>query len=320
MKQKKVVRPIIIHTHLLQKFMSHEKDYANLLALYSFYIYHAQTQKTNQVFATDEFTRRGMNWAIDRVKRVKKILKEMKVIEVIQKDKYYYIRLFFIYTKKKIDEIFAKEETDAPKVTEQKENSTPSKSALESEKSVVESPKERVKFVFETMLVQSRIDQKRIDRTRKAISQIEGIAKYQFSQVALARWVAYLEQREIGYNKGNLKHWIEKLNGRTTIEQIEAVHKAREKRWKDIYLSSIEDSEYHRFLGKSLMMDKECDTLLDIDKQGGRFVYQFKNAKLQIDEPPSELFKRCGYEKSEVKTAPIAQSVKDKIMGCINRM
>ena len=93
MEQKNLVRPIIIHTHLLQKFMRYGKEYANLLALYSFYLYHAQQQNTNQPLATDEFTKRGMNWAIDRVKRVKKILKEMKVIEVIQKQQYSYIHL-----------------------------------------------------------------------------------------------------------------------------------------------------------------------------------------------------------------------------------
>ena len=101
---------IVIHPHLLQRFLKHGKDYANLLALYSFYLYHAQLQKTNQPLATDDFTRKGMNWAIDRVKKTKKILKEMKLIEVIQNRKYYYVHLFFIYTKKKIDEILGKGE------------------------------------------------------------------------------------------------------------------------------------------------------------------------------------------------------------------
>ena len=81
MEHQEIENPIIIHSHLLQKFIRHDKDFANLLALYSFYIYHAQLQKTNQPLATDEFTKRGMNWAIDRVKKTKRILKEMKVIE-----------------------------------------------------------------------------------------------------------------------------------------------------------------------------------------------------------------------------------------------
>ena len=105
MELEPIENPIIIHPHLLQRFLKHGKDYANLLALYSFYLYHAQLQKTNQPLVTDEFTRKGMNWASDRVKRIKKILKEMKLIEVVQKRKYYYVHLFFIYTKKRIGEI-----------------------------------------------------------------------------------------------------------------------------------------------------------------------------------------------------------------------
>ena len=100
MELQPVENAIVIHPHLLQKFMKHGKDYANLIALYSFYIYHAQLQKTNKPLATDEFTRKGLNWALDRVKKTKKILKEMKVIEVVQYRKYYYVHLF-LYTPKR---------------------------------------------------------------------------------------------------------------------------------------------------------------------------------------------------------------------------
>ncbi len=111
MELQPIENAIVIHPHVLQRFIKHGKDYANLLALYTFYLYHAQLQKTNQPLATDEFTRKGMNWAIDRVKKTKKILKEMKLIEVVQKQKYYYIHLFFIYTKKKVGEILGKSTT-----------------------------------------------------------------------------------------------------------------------------------------------------------------------------------------------------------------
>jgi len=35
--------------------MKQGKSFSNLLALYTFYIYHAQLQETNQPLATDEF-------------------------------------------------------------------------------------------------------------------------------------------------------------------------------------------------------------------------------------------------------------------------
>ena len=136
MELEPIENPIIIHPHLLQKFMKHGKDYANLIALYSFYIYHAQLQKTNKPLATDEFARKGMNWAIDRVKKTKKILKEMKVIEVVQYRKYYYVHLFFIYTKKKVCEILG---TATPiQKTSETETLTPKKVEKIIEKKKVE--------------------------------------------------------------------------------------------------------------------------------------------------------------------------------------
>ena len=100
MEHEPIENLIVIHPNILRKFMKHGKDFANLIALYSFYLYHAKQQKTNKPLATDEFTRKGMNWAIDRVKRIKKILKKMKLIEVVQYRKYYYVHLF-LYTPRK---------------------------------------------------------------------------------------------------------------------------------------------------------------------------------------------------------------------------
>jgi hypothetical protein len=48
MEQEPIEDLIVIHPNILRKFMRHGKDYANLLALYSFYLYHAkQTKKKN---------------------------------------------------------------------------------------------------------------------------------------------------------------------------------------------------------------------------------------------------------------------------------
>jgi len=130
MEQQTLSTPIVIHPHTLQKFMRRGKDFANLLALYTFYTYHAQLQKTNSPLATDEFVKNGLNWAIDRVKRIKKILKDMKLIEVVQRGKYYYIRLIFIYTKNKIDEILNKTTPKEQKKEEIKKDTKPIRNHL----------------------------------------------------------------------------------------------------------------------------------------------------------------------------------------------
>ena len=245
--------------------MKYEKDYANLLALYAFYIYHAQLQKTNQPLVTDDFTRKGMNWAIDRVKRIKRILKDMKLIEVVQKQKYYYVHLFFIYTKKKIGEILG--QSTRSQEVEKKEDLAPKKT----EKKVEPKPTSSVPSV----------------------------------PPVLVKWIEYCDRNGIRYGKNNLTYWEKQLKNRLTIEQEEAVFTAMNNKWKKFYIRPIKESKYHKLLGKCAMMERDCDTLLNITYRDKKYIYQFKNLKVTTAEPPLELFNRCGYSKREEKTVPM---------------
>jgi len=89
--------------------------------------------------------------------------------------------------------------------------------------------------------------------------------------------------------------------------------------WNDFYEVDIKKSKYHQFLGKSLMMEKDCDTLVDIGFKEGRFIYRFQNITIASVEPPPKLFKQYGYEKSELKTLPIVSVVQNQILKMIQR-
>ena len=67
------------------------------------------------------------------------------------------------------------------------------------------------------------------------------------------------------------------------------------------------------------MMDRDCDTLIDIEFKNNQFVYQFKNIRVLSLVPPLKLFNRYGYDKQELKTAPIISTVKDKILRMVKR-
>jgi hypothetical protein len=67
------------------------------------------------------------------------------------------------------------------------------------------------------------------------------------------------------------------------------------------------------------MMERDCDTLLDIGYLNKKYIYQFKNIKITTTAPPSKLFEKYGYRKTEVKTAPIISVMEDKIKGLIKR-
>ena len=251
MELEPIENPIIIHPHLLQKFMKHGKDYANLIALYSFYIYHAQLQKTNKPLATDEFARKGMNWAIDRVKKTKKILKEMKVIEVVQYRKYYYVHLFFIYTKKRVCEILgnviSKTSTDTdlaklkpsiPKV------STPKPSLKDSEIEALTPKKVEIKVEKE---IKIETQTKTKEKVKPSIPNVSTVLK---------KWLDYCDKNSIKYAQQNIQRWEKNLEKRVSMDKEEAVYKAINRGWKDFYMTPVKESKYHKFLGKSLMMDR----------------------------------------------------------------
>jgi len=300
---------IIIHPHLLQKFMAQGKEFANLLALYSFYLYHAKNQKTNQPLATDEFTKKGMNWAIDRVKKTKKLLKELEVIEVVQKRKYSYIHLFFIYTKNKIDAIFGKSKAQSDK---KKENTEVK------EKEVPKTPKKE-KTLIELALIHNFVSPQRIEKIRAIVNPLFQHYGYKINLTALSKWLVYCEKKNITYGKTNMKNWLDKLNKQTSLEQKEAIFTAINKGWKDFYIEKRLDSPYHHLLGQSLMLDKECDTLLDIDYKEGKYYYIFKNLTMHSSVIPPKLFAEYGYQKEEIKKSPIVPSVLEKIKGAIRR-
>jgi hypothetical protein len=67
------------------------------------------------------------------------------------------------------------------------------------------------------------------------------------------------------------------------------------------------------------MMERDCDTLLDIGYVNKKYIYQFKNIKITTTAPPSKLFEKYGYDRNKIKEAPIISTVQDRILGLIKR-
>lgn len=277
--EEPITQAIVIHPHLLRKFMRYQKDFANLLALYSFYLYHAQLQKTNQILATNEFVHNKLHWAIERIKRIKRILKELKVIDVLQKGVYYYIKLNFIYTKKKVMEIL---------------DSTISASKKLLKKVVCQTKTTKTKTLFEKILEEKNVTPKKIAFIRESIYEIFSKKPYKINPLALGKWIAFCEQKKIAYRQKHLKSWIETLDNRTSIEQLESINLAIENSWKSFYMPSIQKSKYQKFLGRSLQMERPCNTLLDIGNKADKFVYVFENVTITVNQPVEVLFARFG--------------------------
>ena len=294
--------PIILNQNLIRKFQRQGKDFANLVGLYVFYITHAQLQKTNQPLATDSFTANGLNWGLDKVKRIKRILKDLKVIEMVQHKKYSYVHLFFIYSKKKIDEVLFKLEEGTPT---EKAIIAPKKEAKKVEKSI-----------FEQELVANNLLPLNIKKIVSVVLNVKDMEKYKFDSKLFAKWIVHCEHNNIAYNSNNIKYWVKKLDKRTSLEQEEAVYKAIDSGWKDIYIDDVKKSKFHEYLGRSLKSDgKECLVLQDVSKKGDKFVYQFQNIRVITKEPIDKIFERCEYTYDN----SINAKIKNVILGAIKK-
>ena len=330
-KVEPIDRVIAIHPHLLQKFMRHKKDFANLLALYTFYLYHANRQKTNSILATDEFTKNGMHWALDRVKRVKKILKELGVIVVQQKGYYSYIKLAYIYTKNKIDMLLGKDNTKEdkkeppkPKLVEEKkvEEAKPKaedKPKEEKKATKVEAPK---KSIFVKVLEENHVKKEKIEEIRTYINKNIDAKKFKkFNPLALGKWIGYCNRNKIAYNNNSIKGWIEKIQLKPSIEQLEVINQAIENGWKNFYMPSKEESKYQKYIGRDLKIDyKILDTLLDIEyEKDNKLLCIFKNHIITTTLSIDKLFEKYEYVKPDKKIDnERVKNFKDKLLDLVN--
>lgn len=70
---------------LVGKIFHEEKEPTNVLSLYLFYYNTSKWQKTNQVWATDNYCKKNLHWGTKTLLETKKRLKELGLIELIRK-------------------------------------------------------------------------------------------------------------------------------------------------------------------------------------------------------------------------------------------
>jgi predicted transcriptional regulator with HTH domain len=306
--EQPITEAIVIHPYLYQKFMKQAKNFHNLIALYLFYIHNAQLQKTNQILATDEFVHKGLGWGLEKIKKIKAILKKLGVIEMVRKGYYSYIKLIYIYSRKKIEEILNPKE-------EAKENEKNSKIVVAKE------PKE--KSAFQLDLEKNGVEPKKIETIRNTILKIAEKEKFTILQpTVISKWIIYCENNGISYNETNIAKWLKTLNNSITIEQLELVEKAIAKGWKSIYPISAKESKYQKFLGRSIKYNGQLyEKLENILIDNGRIFYIFKDNKqisTQINSTPiSRLFEK--YEFVEEDSSK-CRDVGELVRSCFTRM
>jgi len=270
--EEPITEAIVIHPYLYHKFMKQGKNFHNLIALYLFYLHNAQLQKTNQILATDGFVHNGLGWGLEKIKKIKAVLKKLGVIEMVRTGYYSYIKLVYIYSKKKIAEVLESKEVKK----EEKAEKTP----------------------FQVDLENNGIEAKKAEDIRgRFVKIIKEKEIKNVQSLAISKWVIYCENNNITYNKKNIEKWLNTLNNAVIVEQFQLVNRAINKEWKSIYPISLKESKYQKFLGRSIKYkDKLYQELENIFIQDKKIFYIFKENK-QIstpinDIPIDEIFKK----------------------------
>jgi hypothetical protein len=112
MEQNFIENELVILTKATLDHFLHEKNPADLIALYTFYYYTAKWQKTNQPKATTNYAMKGLHWGEKRLMKVKKQLINFGLIEDIKTRDIktgeitgWYIKVNYIFKKSTLADI-----------------------------------------------------------------------------------------------------------------------------------------------------------------------------------------------------------------------
>ena len=102
---------------------------ADCIALYVFYYKTAKWQKTDTVKANDQYVKKSLKWGISKIQKTKQTLKEHGLIDIVQRRKDgkiegWFIKVSYLVSERKADEIKIKVQESNNTQNEQVENCT----------------------------------------------------------------------------------------------------------------------------------------------------------------------------------------------------
>ena len=229
---------------------------ADCIALYVFYYKTAKWQKTNTVKANDQYVKKSLKWGISKIQKTKQTLKEHGLIDIVQRRKDgkiegWFIKVSYLVSERKADEIKIKVQNINNTQNEQVENCT-------SGNEETNALKEKIKCLEKEleMLKDNKKERKPKKQPQSYDEQITEYTENEELQNALKAFVQMRSFIKSPVTAHGLKLLLNKLAkiSRNDAEKIAIVNNSIENNWKGFY-GLKEESSYQ----KSVQPEKKYD-------------------------------------------------------------
>lgn len=195
---------------------------SDCVSLYVFYYKTAKWQKTDTIKANDVYIKKSLKWGVDKIQRTKKTLKEHGLIEIIQRRKKgkiegWYIRVSYLVTQKKTEDISVNVEESNNTQKQQYPEATSSLEDINALKEVIKSLKKEIEML------------KKKEKKSSFDELIESYSKDLEIQILLKEWLkvrkakrSAMTDRAIQLNLNKLDKLAKesKMNVKTYLEEV----------------------------------------------------------------------------------------------------
>ena len=229
---------------------------ADCIALYVFYYKTAKWQKTNTVKANDQYVKKSLKWGISKIQKTKQTLKEHGLIDIVQRRKDgkiegWFIKVSYLVSERKADEIKIKVQESNNTQNEQVENCTSCNEETNALKEKIKCLEKEIE-----MLKDKKKERKPKKQTKSYDEQIAEYTQDEELQDALKAFVQMRSFIKKPLTEYGLKLLLNKLSkiGKTDAEKIAIVNRSVEHNWQGFF-EIKEESSYQ----KSVQPEKKYD-------------------------------------------------------------
>lgn len=210
---------------------------ADCIALYIFYYKTAKWQKTDTVKANDQYVKKSLKWGISKIQKTKQTLKEHGLIDIVQRRKDgkiegWFIKVSYLVSERKADEIKIKVQESNNTQNEQVENCT-------SGNEETNALKEKIKCLEKEIevLKDNKKERKPKKQTKSYDEQIAGYTQNEELQNALKAFVQMRSFIKKPMTEYALKLMLKKLDelGNNDTTKIAILNQSITHNWQGIF-------------------------------------------------------------------------------------